>query len=104
MKNQELLHYKNFYIGDYFIIITTPGIWNSSMNNNCPLNSNISYPYKGRIKNILASQVYGKVIIGMTEGIYGWSLSYLVGKGLIIHDVIKQRKVKLMKIKQDYEK
>lgn len=103
---EELLEYKGFHVGDYFIIKRKPSTWNSLACKKSPLqfldaNKNLTYPYKGRIKKIIKKTEHYNFkfeSIGMTEGKYGWSLQTLIEDELIFLDVKKQRLKKLEKL------
>jgi len=85
----------NFKKGTQFIITGKPRMWNSSLNDNNPLESNIIYPYKSIIKKIKHSEF--EFDSPMTDGFYGWSLSSLLeGNKIII--LKEERKKKLIKI------
>lgn len=86
----------DFKIGTRFIITNKPIRWTSHFNKNNPIESDIKYPYYGKIVDIHHDE-YGYV--AMTDGIYSWSLSCLLQENKIIN-LTKDRKEKLNKLKK----
>lgn len=92
---------KLYEIGTPFIITGSPRQWSSALNNNSPMHSDIKYPYHGKIVNITYHSSSNHIAID--DGIYGWALTILIKKNLIIN-IKEQRKLKLEKIKHYDEK
>jgi hypothetical protein len=94
MKGTSILKYKDYHIGDYFIITKRPISWNSRLHDNSPFD--IEVPYYGKITKMFdMSDIYG---IAMTDGCYGFSLDTMVDRLEIIKNKTKNRRLKLLKL------
>lgn len=89
--------YYGFREGMDVIIINEIDEWSSSLNSKSPRLSNLTYPYRFKIKKI--KEIKEPYHIAMTCGEYGWSLSSLVKKNVIIINQKELRKEKLKKLK-----
>lgn len=92
-KRIKLNSYSGFKVGDKFVISGPPMYWDSALNENCPINRGLTYPYYGTIKEISESDR----CISMTDGKYGWSLDSLI-QGYKISTLRVERRNKLNKL------
>lgn len=85
---------EKFKINTQFVIVSEPTQWASLLNDNCPLEINLKFPYHSKIINRKLDGDY----IAMDDGTYGWSLSTLVKENKIYLNQ-EYRKLKLINLK-----
>lgn len=63
--------------GDRIMIMNTPELWSSALNDNCPLGSKVKFPHVLTIKKIEHLNHHWP----MTCGKYGWDMESIVKAG-----------------------
>ena len=63
--------------GDRIMIMNTPGLWSSALNDNCPLAGKVKFPCVLTIKKLRHIDGHW----AMTCGKYGWDLESIVEAG-----------------------
>jgi hypothetical protein len=102
MKKEKYIQiYKSFKVGDAFTITNKPSMWDSSLNDNCPMY--IDFPYNGKILKMRKTTDDDRqnryTLYSMTDGLYGWDMETLVKENRIIN-IRLERKRKLKKINE----
>lgn len=71
IKIRENIMENELKVGDKIMVLKNPSIWNSELNENCPLD--LEFPYELTIKEINGNS--------MSCGKYGWDLEYIINAG-----------------------